>query len=113
MMQQFVNDPGYLKVLDIACNSKLKAIKSPHLFAPHIKVLKFRCCGVKSSLYFCDQYLHREGHHDNPIRRMMRLEEVWLGGTYDVAFKEYLESGIASSYSRRKPVLRLVEELLI
>jgi hypothetical protein len=44
---------------------------------------------------------------------MMRLEEVWLGGTYDVAFKEYLESGIASSYSRRKPVLRLVEELLI
>ncbi|TVU24997.1 hypothetical protein EJB05_27471, partial [Eragrostis curvula] len=71
----------HLSFLEIACNSRLKAVKFRGLsLEGTLEVLKIRCTSVSSSLQFSD------------LNAMSALREVWLSGSYEDGFKKHLES---------------------
>jgi hypothetical protein len=65
-----------LLMFDIACNSRLKAVKFNHGL---INVLKIRCCQTSRSLQFSN------------LRKLNFLSEVWLSGTYDAKLKQDIQ----------------------
>ncbi|TVU13061.1 hypothetical protein EJB05_46736, partial [Eragrostis curvula] len=69
-----------LRVLEIACNSRLTNVELPDRGkAVYLEVLKIRCCGDGvSSVQFDGLNRHR-------------LKEVWITGTYDEAFKRHIQ----------------------
>ncbi|KAL6885541.1 hypothetical protein ACP4OV_010320 [Aristida adscensionis] len=79
-----------LYFLEIACNSRLRAVKFGSKI--DVEILKIRCCSVSSSLKF------------SGLQSMNMLKEVWLSGTYEHAFKEHLESEL--NRHKNKPILK-------
>ncbi|CAN6363422.1 unnamed protein product [Urochloa humidicola] len=89
------NSGGWIiNFLDIACNSKLQAVKFGSKV--NIEILKIRCCSVSSSLQFFG------------LQRMRSLKVIWLSGSYEPAFKQHLENELKEN--KNKPILKPEEQ---
>ncbi|PAN43123.2 hypothetical protein PAHAL_8G229500 [Panicum hallii] len=84
------SSPRYIPFLEIACNSRLQAVKFGSLV--HIEILKIRCSSVSPSLKF------------SGLRAMPSLRIVWLTGTYEDVFKKDLDTELRNN--KNKPILK-------
>ncbi|RLM58377.1 putative disease resistance protein RXW24L isoform X2 [Panicum miliaceum] len=84
------SSPRYIPFLEIACNSRLQAVKFGSLV--HIEILKIRCSSVSPSLQF------------SGLRTMPSLRIVWLTGSYEDVFKEDLDLELRNN--KNKPILK-------
>lgn len=80
-----------INILEIVCNSSLQAVKFGSKI--YVEILKIRCYSVSSSLQF------------SGLQSMETLKEVWLSGSYELGFKQQLETQLEGN--ENKPILEL------
>ncbi|RCV39120.1 hypothetical protein SETIT_8G198300v2 [Setaria italica] len=90
---QFEGSFNSLKVLEIACNSRLQAVSFYHAVMFRFELLKLRCCSASPSLQF------------SGLEKLKALNEVWLSGSNDDVLKKHLKDRLLEHPSEKNPVL--------
>lgn len=92
---QFVPSFNCLRLLDIACTSRLQGVKFHPSASPALEILRIRCYDVSSLQFSGLEHVDGLG--------------ILLSGSYDATFTQHLKSQLAKN-PKRKPFLKLVAD---